>query len=490
VIVVSRITDEFGLGVTQSQVDFIDVYVETDMPLFVDPFAFSRRRDTWSKDCHLLVVDFFQNVVDVIRRGDRDRALELLNGLREPNETHLGFSKHRPRGSGLGRQTSINLYDALASSTAMRTGFISSLEESELMVEGISKDRISDLTTNIIRDMLVEYTQQQCLIWSIRLHDDVNVGHVYDRDAQSWHSVYRRVPILCRRPLLLVPKWAVRYDLAYDSDKYYSQFVLDYLESEEIRKGSHLVRTLRTGRRRGTRYVTKKELKAAYPKCKHLLYEVSKEHPELLERYRESLGALIGIEDAQTPFNEDVEQNVARMLADVMDTIPTGAEQAANYHKYMCGTLEFLFYPALIHPQIEAEIHDGRKRIDIVMENNATSGVFAGIPRNARIPAGHIVIECKNYTEEIGNRELDQLSGRFSRERGQVGISCSRNMWAQDQIYKKCTDTFSDGRGLILPIDDRDVKEMLSRIANGNRPQVDDWMWQVFTRVSGYSGRS
>ena len=42
----------------------------------------------------------------------------------------------------------------------------------------------------------------------------------------------------------------------------------------------------------------------------------------------------------------------------------------------MIGIVEFIFHPKLAHPKKELEIHEGRKRIDIVMENGAHTGIF------------------------------------------------------------------------------------------------------------------
>jgi len=42
----------------------------------------------------------------------------------------------------------------------------------------------------------------------------------------------------------------------------------------------------------------------------------------------------------------------------------------------MIGLVEFLFYPSLINPRKEREIHYGRKRIDIFMENGRVTEFF------------------------------------------------------------------------------------------------------------------
>jgi hypothetical protein len=78
-----------------------------------------------------------------------------------------------------------------------------------------------------------------------------------------------------------------------------------------------------------------------------------------------------------------------------------------------------LFHPDLAMPQRETPLHEGRKRIDLTYSNLAQSGFFAWVSKHH--PAMYLLIECKNYTGDPANPELDQLAGRFGPSRGQVG---------------------------------------------------------------------
>ncbi|MDO8585460.1 MAG: sulfatase-like hydrolase/transferase [Armatimonadota bacterium] len=97
-----RFSDQFELGKGQSELDFVDIPLDTDIPLFVDPYALSVETDPWFVECSNLVVDFFQTVIDKIRADDSASARGLLARLHEPNETHLGLSRGRPSGRGVG----------------------------------------------------------------------------------------------------------------------------------------------------------------------------------------------------------------------------------------------------------------------------------------------------------------------------------------------------------------------------------------------------
>jgi hypothetical protein len=165
-----------------------------DNRLFLDPFAIAQELDRWSEDASATVGMFFQQVVDDIRAGREDDAKQLLSNLGEPNETRLGYSAKRPQGAGIGEQQAEDIYDALSTSSAVKQGFITALEECELMIEGISHDKISDLTTNILRGHLVAYTNAQCELHDVSVQA-VPLGPVFNTDTMQWVDNYGNLPV-------------------------------------------------------------------------------------------------------------------------------------------------------------------------------------------------------------------------------------------------------------------------------------------------------
>lgn len=425
----------FNLGITQPELDFVDVSLGTDNRLFVDPFALSQRADRWSQDAHHTVAAFFQQLIDDIRADNPQRARRLLLNLREPNETRLGYSAHRPQGAGI----------------------------------GIGHDKISDLTTNLLRAHLADYTVAQCNLHGVPIRG-VAMPPCFNTDSMEWEARYLELPIYRDTPILLVPKPIIRRGPAYESHRYYQHFVLNYLQQEELNNpASQLVRTLKDERR----VVYKKDLAARHPLAKEFLYEFSRQHPEVLANFREWLAAEESRRTASDVDEED-ESVIADALAQALRNVAGGNERASEYHKLMIGTVEFLFFPHLLHPRKEQEIHQGRKRIDILVENGARDGIFHRIPTIRGLPCAYVPFECKNYTTEVANPELDQLAGRFSVNRGQMGFLCCRNFEDRALFIERCRDTFRDGRGLIIPLDDPTILRMLESVSNRRREELDD----------------
>jgi len=461
-------SEVFNLGKTQAELDFVNIPVDADIPLFIDPFAISRRTDRWSEQCHRTIISFFERIVDAIRSGNEEMGRELLRHLQEPNETRLGYSYSRPQGAGIGSYQSAQLFDAFKESSAVRTGFLNSLEECELLVDGIARDKISDLTTNIIRYHLVEYTIDQCILLGIQTRQ-LPLSPYYSAYDNEWISDYFQLPMASGKPILLVPKAIVRYDTAYDVQSYYSNFVLAYLQAEHLNANSSLVQTLRDG----TKRVYKKDVKATFRLTKDNLYRFSKEHPEVLANYRDYLKELEHRGRLSLVEPED-EQAIAEMLIIALKSIKPGSETASEYHRLMTGIVEFLFFPNLLYPTKEQEIHEGRKLIDISMENGATEGIFFRLHSVRHLPCSFVVFECKNYVTEIANPELDQIAGRFSTNRGQFGMICCRQFQDRQLFISRCKDTFRDDRGLIIPVDDDTIIEWLNFIKRKSRHVIDD----------------
>ena len=457
----------FALSKSQGELDFVDVRLNRDIALFLDPFAISQRQDRWSQDCHAHLLAFFQQAIDYIKGGHHAEARQLLAHLREPNETRFGLSRGSPQGAGIGSYQADQLFLALRQSNAVKTGFLSSLEECELMIEGIGWDKISDLTTNVIRGKLAQYTQEQCELHGIETRE-VALGPHFSLNARNWVNEYLQLPVADGRPILLVPKAIARFESSYDHQYYYRHFALNYLQAQHLAAGSNLVHALKNGNRK----VYKKELEARYPCTKDYLFQFSKDHPKVLAKYREHLVQL----EKRGPrgiVEEEDEPGLAGALSAALAAIPAGNAHASDYHKLMIGILEFIFFPILVCPRKEQEIHQGRKRIDIVMENGAISGVLHRLHAVRKLPCAFVAFECKNYTTEIANPELDQIAGRFSPNRGKIGFICCRHFEDRARFVERCRDTFKDDRGLVAAVDDATVHSWLSLIENGRRRDID-----------------
>ena len=364
-----KFSEHFDLKREQPELDFVDVDPGQDLRLFIDPYALAHRLDGWSVQCTEDVISFFQTAVDAIRAGDHSYARSILNNLSEPNETCLGMSKGRPQGRGVSGKQALDLYEKLAESRAVETGILTELADAELMIEGIGHDKISDITTNIIRHRLIAYTLDQCRLHGIPTFE-VASGRLWDPVTGKWTQAYIHLPVINGRRILLVPKALVRWEMAINHQEYYDHFVLNFLQKEELAAGSSLVQLLKSGKVR----VTKKDLKEKYPMSKEFLYEFTRRYPEVLAQYKREKRKFVDIDTVVVREDDMDEALLAQELIKRLDEIPSGPSHAAAYHQLMIGVLEFILYPNLIYPRKEQEIHEGRKRIDIVYTNAAKFG--------------------------------------------------------------------------------------------------------------------
>jgi hypothetical protein len=463
----TRVSEHFDLGVSQPQLDFVDVDLATDTRAYVDPHALRQLRTEWGRDCVALLQHFFSCVLTAIKAGDTARADELLGQLREPNQTRLGLSRGRPAGHALGPELAADVRDQLAGSEAVKTGLIENLEDTILMIPLIGRDLISDITTNIIRQPLIRYTQQVCEDVGIGMDEGVYAGPVWDPDSEEWSQGYATLPWVGQHALLLVPKVIVRRKMDFEADDYYDRYIIPFLQEEEIRAGTELVRLLKgTGQPR----VDRKDIVEKYGRGKAINEEVTRAHPQLLNSYRRAKRRNAppaiphaGLADLTGTPPPDFDALLAAITV-----VAPGNAGASRYHRAVEALLTPLLYPSLTNLVHEAEIHRGRKRIDIRYDNTAAAGFFDWLGKHYTAP--YVFVECKNYAEDPANPELDQLAGRFSPRRGSFGLLVCRTIADRVTFAVRCRDTTDDGRGYIIGLDDADLAALVAARAVENGP--------------------
>lgn len=223
-----RLSEHFGLNLNQSHLDFVDIPLDTDIQLFIDPYAVATAGTTFSNRCHKFAKAFFQNVLDKLRSGEEVKANELLIALREDNRTHLGYSKSESNGTGMGPDKARQFLKSLKETKAFHSGQIDDIDELALFVERVDRDIISDMMTNVLRAELVQYTQDQCALYGIPLAKGVRT-RIWIPET-GWTITKQDLPMADGKAVILVPRAFVRRSLALNTDTYITS-ILDQIDT-------------------------------------------------------------------------------------------------------------------------------------------------------------------------------------------------------------------------------------------------------------------
>lgn len=488
---VSRFYDLRG---NQSTFDFVDVPLESDARLFIDPSAISEISDRMAHACVSSIQSFYEELVRVVIARNRSDARGILKHLSEINYTHLGYSS-RSRGSAVGEKLADELFDELTKSRAVTTGLIQDLEEAALVVPNWGNDRVSDVVTHLILQELAQYTEACAEFYGIPVRKDVAIDYAWDSLTRSWVECRGNVPVPNGKPLVLVPKSYVRRRVGTDAGYYYQNYVLDFLKMrEEDSPSLGLEKILKSGPRKGQYSVAKKDITAHLKEIyggdegftKRANAGVTAENPQIIEQFREAVGKQFGGPESSERLNESVTGNYSApdfdSLLDAVLSVPRGRESSTQYEKAIESLLSAIFYPNLVNPRREHKIHDGRKRIDIAYTNCAQNGFFEWLSRH--YSSANIFVECKNYSGKLGNPEADQISGRFSPSRGRVGLLVYRNYSEKTTLRARCRDTAKDDRGWIIALDDSDMEQLVIEAKGGSCTQLGGLLHREFENLN------
>lgn len=465
-----RLSEHFGLTKESGDLEFLDIYANHDIQLFLDPYGISAMRTEWSRRCELHITGFFQYLVDSIKVGDRKAINMLLDALHEVDEVALGFSLGSPSGRGIGAAQAKEIQIAFETSQAAQSGDIKDLADCALMIPGINRDKISDITANILKIPLIEFTQQQCEKHGIPTKR-VPINNAFDYDSLTFNSFFTQLPIINGMAKILLPISSVRRDPQLSKDKYYRNFVLEFLKSEHEHAGDGLATILRNGRV----VVRIGDLKKKFPISTDFLYKFSKEHPAILEKFKSELRRTAK-KDETPNLQPNKKILTAQERTDILANIETGNDGASDFHKISFDSLIEIFGVRVSNPDSEVKINDGRKRIDIVFDNSDNLGFFKKLNDVHHIKCPKIFVECKNYGKEIGNPEIDQLEGRFNKRRGEFGILLCRSIQNKQAMIQRCKDVMHDNKGYIIVLEDSDIIELLKFKEQKDEKSIDDFL--------------
>lgn len=436
-IVRPRLNDFYGIYLCQSEVDFAIPFLDEDIPLYIDPFRLWQSPAYQDNGLHILFKNSFNGLGKMYVDGQRDRSVEILQRISECNEVGLGNSKTRC-GKRIGESLASNILDVYEKIPAVRECGLDHPEIIQLLVDGISKDRISDITANLLGSFLIDYTIQECARYG--MPTEACSFEYLDVKSFTFKRDNCNLPVnpKTKQPLWLVPKRWLRRNMWLNGDDYLNHYLVERIESLR-RLEIDMVTYNRENFNVLTEYVKAKERTAA--DCKN--------------------DPLFG----QIPITS------AKRKLSTIKKLPTGKEGNADkkYEEEVCQLMASLLYPHLDFAQAQSRTESGTQIRDLVFYNNISHPFLKEI--NEFFGSQQIVVELKNV-EEVSKEHINQLNRYLNPIFGSFGIIVTRNR-PKKSVFQHTIDLWSGQRKCILIMDDSDVELMVNVFESKQRDPIE-----------------
>lgn len=209
-------------------------------------------------------------------------------------------------------------------------------------------------------------------------------------------------------------------------------------------------------------------------------------HKSLIEDSLNINALKIQINDPKKLFPTYDSVSVLDLYIEELKHIPSGREHAHKFHLLASRIFLEVFRTQLASPKIEAEINEGRGRIDIVYKNKNHEGIFKNLKELRSIPCPEIFVECKNYANDLSNTEYSQLSDRLTPVRGLLGFLICRDKKDEKEVIKHCQDRFKHGQNkYIIVLDDSDlVKLARLKLDNENEDAINEFIEKMVKKIN------
>lgn len=241
----------------------------TDLPLFIDPFLLFNSEKSEYRKLHEDIIRYLIFLKEKSSQQTPDTGkLKSWYVFSEVKENWLGYSAIGNKGHALGmefaRALNESLYSILNNFGKEKITESSHLEKICIVRSGVGKDSVSDLTTNLIKKFLLEYTQlfaKEHIDKGLRGEFRVPKVH-FNYETETWEESTFDLPKFENSFVILTPKdlltkdetWINRKDMygnftqipnAIDNDHLRSQ-VNNYFQK---RLSQHQKQKKRTGKR-------------------------------------------------------------------------------------------------------------------------------------------------------------------------------------------------------------------------------------------------
>ncbi|MBP1617915.1 MAG: hypothetical protein H6Q14_1742 [Bacteroidetes bacterium] len=212
----------------------LNICLSSDLPLFIDPFLLFASKKEEYQNLHKLVVEHLLLLKDYATENEgRDVDLSLFR-FPEIKQNWLGLSQYGNGGKGLGKnfaRSAINAFNGFYNSFGKEHITAEThIEKLTLLNAGVGKDFISDFTTNLIFEYLLDYTEYFAKNYLQENQiNEFSIRCKFDRNTKTWQPRTFKLPYFFRERngdfILLTPLDILTVDDAIiNNSDFYNNF--------------------------------------------------------------------------------------------------------------------------------------------------------------------------------------------------------------------------------------------------------------------------
>lgn len=438
-IVRPRLTDYYGVLISQAEADFAIPFLDEDIPLYLDPFLLWRSPSQQDNALHTALINSFNHLGYLEKQGKHSQAIDTLTALSECDEVGFGHS-HTREGRRIGATTAAEILELFrAIPEYEKRGFVH-FEEIQFFVDHISRDRISDIACNLLKSFLIDYTIQQseaCHIPTSKV--SASVYSYRDNKIIIERDLTLPTNPETKKPILLVPRRWLRFRPWLD----FTEYVTEYFPKENLPAPDQSRVAVVTFNRQNygavRDYVAAKERTAQ--DCKN-----------------DPLFSQIPIASAKTSLK-------------AIKSLPRGMREDSNvkYERELSRLLASTFYPQLDFAKAQSRTESGVLIRDLIFYNNRSHEFLSELFE--KYDCRQIVMEMKNVTE-LESEHINQLNRYMTEQFGRFGVIITRRM-PLPKVYRNTIDLWAGQRRCILILDDYDLEMIVTLYESKQRDPID-----------------
>lgn len=203
---------------------FVDVAINDDNLLFIDPCLIEYGTDTWSIKASSYIKSYFDKLFEAYATGNRNTTRYLLSHAREQNATHLGYG-NGDNGKGNTADGLLEVFQPMER-LINQIKTVGKAQDLPLLIPGFGEDGMSDLLTNVLHECLNDFTLEQMNSYGIKSNGKVTF-YTWDLRSEDWKQIERPAYLINGKELLLVPKKIVRSNYLFGVNQYFMRVILE-----------------------------------------------------------------------------------------------------------------------------------------------------------------------------------------------------------------------------------------------------------------------